>query len=128
MLVAGARWEVNDDWGFEAAVHSHGSEAVETWDYDWESGYFGSCSAEGDYCRIELVVFECTAVWVVEVCFGRRREGYCRHSVGGWRLLLGEIGAAVPALGDERVLLFVAVAARTSSEQPKRRRPVNGCH
>lgn len=46
-------------------------------------------------------------------------EEYCRYSVGDWKLLLVEIGAVMFVLVDGRVLSFVAVVARTSSEQPK---------
>lgn len=55
----------------------------------------------------------------MEACFGTRMEEYCCHSVGGWRLLLGEIGVVMFVLVDGRVLMCVAVAARKSSEQPK---------
>lgn len=109
---------MNDGWDFEAAGHGHGSEAVETWGYGRDRCYFGRCSAEGDYCRIELVAFVRIGAWEVEVCFGRRREEYCRHSVVDLKLQLGEIGALVSVLVDGKVLWFVAAAARTSTEQP----------
>lgn len=112
----------------EAAGHSHESEAVETWGYDWDGCYFGRVSAEGDYCRVELVGFARSGGLEVEVCFGTRMEEYCRHSVGDWKLLLVEIGAVMFVVVDGRVLMCVAVVARTSTEQPRRRRLVNDCY
>lgn len=104
---------MNDGWDFEVAGQSHESEAVETWSCNWGGCYFGRLSAEGDDCRVELVVFARTGVWEVEVCFGRRMGEHCRHSVGDWRLLLGEIGAVMSVLVDGKTLKVVAVAART---------------
>lgn len=108
------------DWDSEGAGHSRRSEAVGTWGYSWVGCLCGSCWAAGDYCRIGLVVLAHSGALEAEACFGRQMEECCRYTVGGWRLPPGEIGAPRLFLVDGRVLVFGAVAATKSTEQPKR--------
>lgn len=61
-----------------------------------------------------------SGVLEAEACFGREMGEYCRYRVGGWRLRPGEIGAQKFFLVGRRILVFGAVAATKSTEQPKR--------